>query len=334
MEEVTGEEPGLSGMPQISIVMPTYNRREIVLRSLKSLFEQDFPFADFEIIVVDDGSSDGTGKALRDISAPCRMRVIEQKNGGPGATRNAGVQVASAELILFLDDDMRCDRGLVGAHVEAHREGAKIVGYGAIFADAESPRGLALECFKREIGSFHLKQFAAPSTSWEELSYVFSNTSVRRKPLLDVHGFDESFRVREDLELGIRLHGAGARPFYVSDAIAWQYYFKTQADLLMEAERFAVADVRIGRKHPEKRMPGDVRTVLEARSWKAKFRRVLVSLPLLEKLLFSPLCVLGEKFVGIGFFRDLGARALQIRRRVRWLRTAREIIGTEIEKRR
>lgn len=325
MEQNAREEQAVSRLPDISVVIPTFNRRDVVVRSLKALFEQDFPASNFEIIVVDDGSTDGTADEVRRLSAPCRMRLIEQENSGPGAARNAGVLAVESELILFLDDDMRCDAGLVRAHVEAHSKEGNVVGYGAVFADPESPPSLALECFKREIGAIHLKHAVAPDISWDETSCVFSNTSVPRRLLLDVKGFDTSFRVREDLELGVRLHAAGARPLYVRNAVAYQYYLKTKADLLAEAERFAVADVKFGWKYPKERIPGHLRAFAEERNCKARVRGVLVSSPLLERLLLSPPCILGEKFIGIGILRRLGVRTLQVRRRVRWLRMVRKL---------
>lgn len=88
----------------ISVVVPTFNRREVVKRTVESLFAQDFPSADYEIIVVVDGSRDGTADALRALKAPCRFQIVEQANKGLAGARNSGAQAAGAELLLFLDD--------------------------------------------------------------------------------------------------------------------------------------------------------------------------------------------------------------------------------------
>src|SRR5579862_3767242 len=138
----------------ISVVIPTYNRREVVRGSLETLFRQSLPPSQFEIIVVVDGSTDGTADSLRSLNPPCRFRLIEQENRGPAGARNTGFRSAESELVLFLDDDMRCDPALLTAHIAAHRGPDPTVAFGAIFLSPDSPQSLATECFQREIGAF------------------------------------------------------------------------------------------------------------------------------------------------------------------------------------
>lgn len=89
------------GVPEVSVVMPTYNRRATVLRAVRSVLDQSF--RDWELIVVDDGSTDGTS-ALLDGLDP-RVRVIVQENGGAAAARNVGVAACRGRSITFLDSD-------------------------------------------------------------------------------------------------------------------------------------------------------------------------------------------------------------------------------------
>src|ERR1017187_5287753 len=184
----------------ISIILPTFNRRELVLRTLLTLFAQTYPLDRFEIIVVVDGVSDGTAEALEGLKPRRCLRVIEQQNRGPAGARNSGYRAAKSELVLFLDDDMLCDPGLISAHLAVHRKATKIVGFGAIFLSVDSPPSLAAECFNQEIGAFHLDLLRKPKTGWNETACVFSNTSVPKQLLCEVGGFDEAFRVREDLD--------------------------------------------------------------------------------------------------------------------------------------
>ena len=207
----------------ISVVVPTYNRREIVTHSLETLFAQDFPSSRFEVIVIVDGSSDGTAAALRTLTPPCSFHVIEQENRGPAGARNTGFRAANSDLILFLDDDMQCDSGLLSAHFRAHQKLGAVAVFGALFPSADSKANLATECFKREIGAFHLRHLTDPTAQWSLTECVFSNSSIPRETLLSVGGFDEWFRMREDLELGIRLQASGVRMEYVNDAIAYQH---------------------------------------------------------------------------------------------------------------
>ena len=302
----------------ISVVVPTFNRREMVKRAVESLFAQKFHAGKYEIIAVVDGSEDGTADALREMKAPCRFRIVEQPNGGLAAARNSGARVAKGDLLLFLDDDMLCVPELLEAHVEAHRNAPRTVGFGCIFLSPESPPSLAAECFNRELGAFYLQQQAQGGAAMEDLEHVFGNSSLPRKLLEDAGGFDASFRMREDLELWVRLASMQVRPTYVGRAIAYQYYVKTNADLIRDSEAFAVADVMFARKHPEARHLGQLRLLEQTPRWKRPFRRIAAVSPGAADMLLMPLCGLGERFFKVPSLRNIGVRALQMRRRIHW----------------
>ena len=89
--------------PSVSVVIPTYQRRGLVRRAVASVLGQTFQ--DFELIVVDDGSTDGTGDALEGIDE--RIRYTRQENRGVAAARNVGIRLARGEIIAFLDSDDR-----------------------------------------------------------------------------------------------------------------------------------------------------------------------------------------------------------------------------------
>src|SRR5437868_2151795 len=103
----------------ISVVIPTYNRKEILSSLLARMFNHDFPTTAYEVIVVVDGSTDGSAQFLHSLKAPCAFRVIEQPNEGRSAARNVGARAAMGRFILFLDDDMWCDRKLLTYHFES-----------------------------------------------------------------------------------------------------------------------------------------------------------------------------------------------------------------------
>jgi GT2 family glycosyltransferase len=315
-------------MLDISIIVPTYNRLKTVTRTLKSLFAQDYPPDQYEIIVVDDGSADGTSSALRSLKPACAFRVIEQENRGPAAARNTGYRTARAHLVLFLDDDMLCDPGLIAAHAATHRDQDRTIAFGSLFLSPDSPPGIAAECFNSEIGAFHLQRKGNTALAWRITDCVFSNTSLPRALLEEVGGFDESFRMREDFELGIRLLGAGAHPRYAGDAIAYQYYGKTASDLIGDAEIFAEGDMRVAQKHP-----GTGAALVEGRfhrlalepAWKQWIRRAVAAAPVFADLLLAPVCLLGDRFFNNRSCRNLGVRALQARRSIHWYHRARKL---------
>jgi GT2 family glycosyltransferase len=327
-----GRSDGCESM-RVSVVVPTFNRRDLVLRALSLLLRQNFPAAEFEIIVVVDGSTDGTADALRLLAPACRLRVIEQENLGLAAARNAGYRAAEAELLIFLDDDMLCDPELLVAHVTAHEEPGRIVAFGALFLSTDTPASLAAECFRREIGAFHLERERRSGAEWRITDCVFSNASLSRALLEEAGGFDEAFRMREDLELGTRLFSLGVRPQYVASAVAYQYYEKTSGRLIRDAEAFAVGDVMFARKHPQVVIEGQLNWLAQQPLWKRHAQRLAASVPTLVDLFLVPMCCLGEAFIRSPALRKMGVRALQWRRRVHWLHKVLELDPLALETR-
>src|SRR5215216_2701941 len=112
--------------PRISVVIPTRNRRKVLLETLGSLAEQSAPPGSYEVIVISDGSTDGTCEAVRELAAGppwtagVELRCLEQEWSGASAARNFGLREAAGELVLLLDDDMTAGNELVQAHLEGH----------------------------------------------------------------------------------------------------------------------------------------------------------------------------------------------------------------------
>lgn len=106
----------------ISVIIPTYNRRERLKACLESLFKQDYPEKNFEIVVIDDGSTDGTGKMLTELlKNKYNLRYFSQYHKGPAAARNLGITEARGEVVGFTDNDCVLNRDWVRKMVEAHR---------------------------------------------------------------------------------------------------------------------------------------------------------------------------------------------------------------------
>jgi glycosyltransferase involved in cell wall biosynthesis len=310
---------------EISVVVPTYNRREIVSRSLQALFAQQLAPSRFEIVVVVDGSTDGTAEALRALKPKCGFRVIEQENRGPSAARNTGYRAAQADLVLFLDDDMICVPCLVEEHLIAQQGLKKTLVYGTVSLSEESPASLGAECFNREIGSHYGRPDQTGGRDWLKSECIFSNASIPGKLLECVGGFDEAFRMREDLELGIRLFLAGADARYADRAVACQYYNKTTADLIKDAEIFAAGDLLIAERYSGRIVRGQVSRLRQTKGLKRFLNRIAAMWPSLGDFALAPLCNLAEVFPRIRPLRNAGVRALILRRRIHWLHRLLEL---------
>jgi GT2 family glycosyltransferase len=111
----------MSRAPKFSIVIPTYNRLDFLKQALSSVWTQ--AYTDYEVIVVDDGSNDGTGEYLHDLRS--KLRILSQPNGGPGAARNIGMREAHGEYIAFLDSDdlwFPWTLGIFARAIQEHRQ--------------------------------------------------------------------------------------------------------------------------------------------------------------------------------------------------------------------
>jgi glycosyltransferase involved in cell wall biosynthesis len=107
---------------KLSIVMPCHNRREALYLTLTSLCQQTVPGADFEVLVIDQASTDGSRELVRSFLAPFELRLVEQDaKYGISIARNAGAQEAQSEFVLLLDADLIADRRLVEAHLALHQ---------------------------------------------------------------------------------------------------------------------------------------------------------------------------------------------------------------------
>ena len=122
-------------MPKISVILPAYNSQDYIKKSIESVFAQTF--TDFELIIVDDGSTDGTSDIINSLSDD-RIKIISQSNQGPGAARNNAFRVVSGEYVMFLDsDDWFCPDALETAYAEITKFGADLTFFQMINYDGE-----------------------------------------------------------------------------------------------------------------------------------------------------------------------------------------------------
>ena len=240
--------------PRVSVVIPTYRRRDALLRLLGGLATQTIAPEDYEAIVVVDGSDDGTREAAEALTVPYELRVISQENRGRSAARNVGIGVARGELLVLLDDDMVPAAGLLEAHLEAHAAGDALAVMGAVpvvMSDEMSvPAAWVGGKFNRHMA--RLAESRAPLTLRD---FYGGNLSVRRDVLARVRGFDEGFTRygNEDLELSLRLEQCGVRLVHEPAAIAYQTYDKDFAGLASDTVSKGRTAVLLARKHPDAR---------------------------------------------------------------------------------
>jgi glycosyltransferase involved in cell wall biosynthesis len=130
----------MSTLPTVSVIIPTYNRQEFLRRTLVSLAQQEWPAAPFEVIVVDDGSSDDTAAVAAE-PFPFRVRYIRQANQGDAGARNTGARQSRADVLVFLDDDVVVSPHYLYHLAHAHHSQPKaiVVGTEHLWLESSDP---------------------------------------------------------------------------------------------------------------------------------------------------------------------------------------------------
>ena len=219
----------------LTVIIPTYNRGPVLKKALDAYKTQSAPELVREIIVVDDGSTDGTEaivlEASKDSSFP--VRYLRQSNRGPAAARNYGISEARSPIILFTDSDIVPERDLVSQHVAWHKEfpDGRVAVLGYVTWPANPKPTPFMKWYGEDGILFGYRSFRHKN----ELSFrnfYTCNVSLKAEFLKACGGFDEDFKraAYEDIELGYRLSKAGLRLLYNSHAIAYHHQFFSFAD--------------------------------------------------------------------------------------------------------
>ena len=192
-------------MTVFSVIIPVYNAEAYIEQTLDSVFAQSC--RDFEVIVVDDGSTDRTADRVKAFSHQPALRYVHQTNAGPAAARNTGLALAEGQFIAFLDSDDLWRPQKLEAHLERLQNAPKM--------------GISFNWFEvlydRPDGQHHVPWFAPPARptlQWADfLERNWTGTSstvvVRAECLKGGLGFDARFRTGEDYQLWLTIAQAG-----------------------------------------------------------------------------------------------------------------------------
>jgi glycosyltransferase involved in cell wall biosynthesis len=233
---------------ELSIIIPTHNRADKLQACLLALARQTLPAADFDVIVVVDGSTDGTRQMLAELSVPFELKVFWQENSGQCAALNRGLAEAAAPYCLILDDDVTATSGLAAEHLRAQRENKGVVGIGRLnlMLPVQADR------FARNLTQIwtnhydHLSQGRPPS--WSD---AFSgNLSAPREGLIRAGGFAIDLPASFDIELSYRLALQGLSFIYLPNAVGIHDDYKGFKQIAADMEKHGRAAVEVYRRHP------------------------------------------------------------------------------------
>jgi peptidoglycan/xylan/chitin deacetylase (PgdA/CDA1 family)/glycosyltransferase involved in cell wall biosynthesis len=323
-------------MIKLSVIIPTFNRRHILERTLPALLAQDLPAEDYEIIIVMDGSTDGTAEFLRGWKPKCAFRALIGPHRGPSAARNMGIRAAVGDLVLFLDDDLICSTGLLRQHCEAHSSSERQVIHGPIYVAPEGSQTIIRHVLENFYDTYYRSldpnmELRYPDEIGSSLSVLSSlvNSSMPRDILIRCGGFDEDILASEDLELGLRLWKLGIAFRFLPAAVAQEYYQKSSSEYLAgQARALGAGDLVASRKHPEYRRYSSLSSFAETRFVKKWSRAWLIRLPIsMAPVLTLPLR-LETWFYRFPPLRRLGMCFLRLADSIARLRGALSIAGS------
>ena len=201
--------------PLASVVISTYNRAGALAATLDALSDQDLPPTDFEVLVVDDGSSDATWRLLTTTSTPYPLRPVRLPfNQGVSAGRNAGLRVADGQYVVMISDDLIVPREFLRTHIatlERFSDAWVVGGFRQLGSLTETPFGRFLDRLERGFQELRLGRRLEPDL-YEMAVPTARNLSLRRADLERVGLFDVRFRVTcEDQDLAQRAAEWGIR---------------------------------------------------------------------------------------------------------------------------
>jgi glycosyltransferase involved in cell wall biosynthesis len=259
----------------ISIVIPAYNAAGFLAETLQSIAAQEY--ADWELIVVEDGTDDGTRSMVTQFAQgrPQGIHYLRhEKNQGLPATRNTGIAQARGEWVAFIDaDDLWTSAHLRNLHELSNRSGADLLHTGVILFQSETGEHLSFRDPDQDA-------IAHLPISLFEGNYPIqpSSSMVRTKLLRDTGGFDVSFRYVEDREYWIRLVRHNARIAFSPEHTC--LYRQHGSAMTQNAERMSLGIAMVHDKHGDwEKVPKGLRCSLAAKAWLTAGRIILRTRP-------------------------------------------------------
>lgn len=240
-------------MPKVSVVIPTWNRADLLARTIDKIENQTLSRDLYEVIVIDNDSTDHTQTVLEQKCGTYpKLKSFLQRKRGAAATRNVGIRAATGKIILFIDDDIQAETNLVETHLEYHQAYPNSSIIGGLITPWKDCSNAFLR-YLRDRGIFNPYSIACGPMDFSY--YHTGNVSTARSVLLDVGGFNEQFAVygMEDIELGYRLERRGSRMVHGPNARAVHEYFPTYEQFVRRCEQAGYSLGKMIELHPELR---------------------------------------------------------------------------------
>jgi peptidoglycan/xylan/chitin deacetylase (PgdA/CDA1 family) len=235
---------------QMSVLIASHNRRELLRTCIEALGRQTQDPDSFEVIVADDGSTDGTEEMLAGLDTPFRLRALRLEEVGPSDARNAAIAACGGRVCLLLGDEVVAVPELLAEHLAAHAEDRRVLALGRVTREPTAARGLYARALA-EAWNRRGDELTGRAADWVDCHG--GNLSVAREGLIEAGGFSTELPAAdgsEEIELAYRLRQMGYRPKHLPLAHGVRSDQRRGGALLSDARRRGAADVEISRRHP------------------------------------------------------------------------------------
>ncbi len=232
---------------KVSVIIPTYNGKHKIGNLLDSLKNQTF--TDFELLVSIDGSTDGTFEYLQSRKSEFSdLVIINESNGGRSVCRNRAANLASGDLLVFLDDDMRVVSKFIEMHISSHLlyhnsiiVGSQIEDFDWCTSEIQKFKGYLARAWVRDIEG--------------KLNYPYitaANFSISKQLFFNLGAFDENLTDAEDYDLAISAIEANVDIYLFKDLIGWHDDSITCKSYIKRLREYDKAQEKLRKLKPER----------------------------------------------------------------------------------
>ena len=259
----------------VSVILCTYNRGEMLRECLDSILSQEYPKKEYELIVVNDGSTDNTEDILKkyEEKALCKFKWTSQKNSGLRVSRNKGIKSAKGEIICFTDDDCIADKTWIKNIVNGY-ESEAIGGVGGKIISHNAKN--VIDKYADEKKFLTQEKFFDP---------ILGGNISHRKDVIEKTGFlDESFMSCADVDYGIRVRLNGFKISYAPKAIIYHKHHTTLEGLIKQQRTYGRGYARMHKKY--------------IRDYDPYYNMILIPLKIMHRVIPYPFRIIKALSVG------------------------------------
>jgi len=229
----------------ISVIIPAYNAGNTIAQCLQTLTQQTIDNSEYEIIVVDDGSTDNTAEIIKGYKG---VKLIQQKNQGPAASRNMGAKNATGDIILFTDSDCVPEKNWIEEMTKAFSHDSDIVGVKGIYKSKQKE-------FAARFVQFEYEDKYDMLLRYNYIDFIDTYSAAFKKDVfLKFDGYDTSFPVAcaEDVELTFRMFSKGCKMVFNPKAIVYHTHPRSFSDYFKKKYKFAYWRMLAVKMNPDK----------------------------------------------------------------------------------